>query len=633
MRLLKVFILFFALINMTYAAKITDPVLHVGKEAANDFTILHKDGGYIKKTGSQGDWFFSTDGVLEKKIGSGSGAGGAGGINLLLNNGFEDGLTNWTTSGGTLTQEDHVNSREGNLKFGRFVSTLAAQYVESDAVTISDDISAGCMADFKYSQGDNAFDYKVLKSPYVDPADVVSSGSVSDLTEFVKAPTITFPCDKGSQYKLRVTSTGAGTIDIDDLYLGSNKGFVDGESLNIMSANSDVSGNISNETRDFIQGNAVLSDTSLYTITFTPSYFTVKPNCQVTARNGVGNSNSVKIESLSASGMVVRGSFSSASVTFNKQATDFEISCEKVGVDRSQTQEAFTPEQANFLIDVNIGGSNISLGNTSGSKSNITSAGLDMVISKGAAKMTCNGSEVASGLTCSGSEAVGVHFNAPVAGRYKACATFVHNSSGTHSFRLVETPINANTITEQGNSLWLNQNPDVAGGRICSFFDFSSAGDRAVRLFYMGNTTGTVYADRESTLGFDQDINMTVELVNHNVSRPIIQNMVDTSEEKVSVDRCAIRIASTTPTIDTAFSTCSPWLSGVANIGVIGSARLDFSKAYNAKPVCTCVTSPSSMCSMDMDESSTTSVIVRSYTDAGASTGTAEIQVICTGVR
>ena len=85
------------------------------------------------------------------------------------------------------------------------------------------------MADIKYIQGDNVFILKVIDQV---PADI-STGILSDLTEWIKGPTQAFNCP--TQGKLRIESTAAGTIDFDDAYLGSNKGFIDGSYRNSIS--------------------------------------------------------------------------------------------------------------------------------------------------------------------------------------------------------------------------------------------------------------------------------------------------------------------------------------------------------------------------------------------------------------
>ena len=79
------------------------------------------------------------------------------------------------------------------------------------------------MADMRYNQGDSAFDYAILDASN----NVIVSGSVADLIEWDKAPTLAFPCGSpADQKKIRFISTAPGTIDLDRSYLGSNKGII-----------------------------------------------------------------------------------------------------------------------------------------------------------------------------------------------------------------------------------------------------------------------------------------------------------------------------------------------------------------------------------------------------------------------
>jgi hypothetical protein len=151
MKLLSLF-LFFVLAFTSHAAKITDDELKVGEpgSVANK-AIKLGNTRLIRSNESTGVLEFTNDGTLFKKIGSGSGAGGSGGVNILANSSFEDGLTNWTNSGGTLTQETYTNAVEGNTKYARFVATAAGQYVESECTFKPDNISIGGMGDIKLS--------------------------------------------------------------------------------------------------------------------------------------------------------------------------------------------------------------------------------------------------------------------------------------------------------------------------------------------------------------------------------------------------------------------------------------------------------------------------------------------------
>ena len=105
---MRLMILFFSFMLITFnvnAAKITDDILVVGASAAVDFSMVHKDGSFIKRDVTGGQWTFSNDGVIEKAIGSGAG-GGAAGFNNLDNSGFEDGITSeWTCTSGKCSEE------------------------------------------------------------------------------------------------------------------------------------------------------------------------------------------------------------------------------------------------------------------------------------------------------------------------------------------------------------------------------------------------------------------------------------------------------------------------------------------------------------------------------------------------
>ncbi len=572
-----------AILPTSNAAKITDPVLTVGENATSDFTILHKDGGYLKKEGSQGNWFFSDNGTVEKKFGTGSGSGSTG-VNFLLNSGFEDAgtpLLNWTNSGGTLTQETHTNGREGNLKFARFVATVAGQYFESDAITISDDVNGGCMADFKYNQGDNAFDYKVLKSPYADPADVISSGTVSDLTEFIKVPTIVFPCAGGDLLKLRVVSTGAGTIDADEAYSGSNKGFVDGQGLSIRSAKISSAGVVTDEHGgDWISGSCVNSGTAGSNLTCTLSNPTLSPmNCAISNTSPAYNGNIVNV--ITTNTDLFYTGWSDA--TSSPKASTVVCHLSELDV---PTQEAYSPEQADFFIDVNIGGAAVSAP-VAASPKEIVNAGLDMVLNKGSAKIPCSTTNVSSGLTCSsGSESLGVVFTAPVAGGYKICMNVPKDNSPSSSagFRMVETLDGSQSVIHTSTNM---ASILAANGNInfCGLFNFSAVGEKVIRLFLENDVAFNLRLDRTAA-AYERDMNITVELVSHNVSRPIIQNMVSTGVGSgVKTESCTI-LNTGSVSAENDSGLCSSWID-ILTLRSTGSVRIQFlTGTFSSKPVC-----------------------------------------------
>lgn len=543
---------------------------------------------------------FTNDGTLIKKIGSGNGSGGAGGINLLSNASFEDPGTpilNWTNSGGTLTQEDLTNGREANLKFARFVATGAGQYVESDAVTISDDVGFGCMADVFYVQGDNAFTLKVLKEDLPgNPGtfNEVASGSFSDLTSFLKLPTVTFPCEGGDSFKVRYESTGAGTIDLDVAYLGSNKNInPQGKSAAFVGSiewmqtvgcsNFNNSTNFADFSTDadcddnprILEGDAVDSSNGI-----APEFQinNLRAGHYQIVVSGVlqdnTSSQSNTVLGLRASvGGVISSSVTFGSSTFGIDGTQVlsvnipsdqvnsivklqgytnnasdallygaTSSSRKIAVyyypTTQETQEAFTPEQAEFEILGSIGGSNFALASSSEPSSQQTQdPNLVLTTYKGDADITCVGAP-STGSTCSGvNERVGVSFNAPVAGQYEICMEWGYqdNSSTAMSinFAFVDTSVDglsdsasfAKVFAYQGSP---NEYQGIQRFKHCDTIDYNSVGTKNVNLVYR-KTAG---AAQFFTLNGASNSNFTswfsVRLLKNDVATPRLLNQVST---------------------------------------------------------------------------------------------------------
>lgn len=198
----------------------------------------------------------------------------------------------------------------------------------------------------------------------------------------------------------------------------------------------------------------------------------------------------------------------------------------------------FSTDSLGWFIDANIGGANPDLGVANVSTyTEITNAGLDLVVNtaKGSqsAKILCSGTNPPTGTTCAaGSESVGISFVIPKSGQYEVCAAAsVRVATGPSAgnaiestLQLVETPINAQTILQQGeergnNYLFsANANTQQAAtypAKNCSIFNFASSGEKAVRLMYEQQVTGTIaasllLADRAASVG-QRDIHFTVK--------------------------------------------------------------------------------------------------------------------------
>lgn len=104
----------------------------------------------------------------------------------------------------------------------------------------------------------------------------------------------------------------------------------------VYSAKVSSAGVVSNENTDWINGNASVTDTSLYTITFNSSIFSVVPNCVAMVGDNSVFLYATQGQSVTASQFVVRVSSDQAT----RSAQAFTIICQKAGADYTA---AFNP--------------------------------------------------------------------------------------------------------------------------------------------------------------------------------------------------------------------------------------------------------------------------------------------------
>lgn len=526
---------------------------------------------------------FTNNAVDYKAIGSGSGSG-SGGIQLLENDSFEDGVsTFWTNSGGTFTQQTYTNGTEGDVKYARFVASGAAQYFETTTKAIPDNFGAGCQADFKKYNTVTASAFKIEAMDSAGTT-IYATQTLAAAT-WLKAPAISFPCPvAGTLVKLRVTSLSAATIEVDRAYLGSNQNLVYTSQAKLLGSIKyaatalcnwqTTSTSFANFAADTdcptasVTGSASAPGTKIPAIVFSSlpagDYYLVataqfRPGASATASAQHGRfsdgTNFSAASSLGDSGTGATANISGrnnligklsygvaqSNVTIQLQAlttaagspvtidtstsSDFEI---QVYYYPAVSEVAVSNEQLNWFIDVNIGGANPT-GIAASAYTEITSASLDMVLNSGSAtaQIPCSTTNPSTGLTCAaGSESVGVAFTPPNAGRYKVCAYFGGNdANGTAAYELIETPNNAQTLLQEGNSrlrVTTTTSPSTPPQTNCGYFNFSDTSLRTIRLMEESNSTGvTITADRGAAVG-QPDIHITVENMSFPQNRPIL---------------------------------------------------------------------------------------------------------------
>lgn len=235
-------------------------------------------------------------------------------------------------------------------------------------------------------------------------------------------------------------------------------------------------------------------------------------------------------------------------------------------------QSVVMPAAQGWYVDANIAGANPSLGVAAvSSYTEITNASLTMTPRTGSAAVgiMCSSTNAAaspttSSSTCSaGSESLGANFNLPRSGVYEVCIQFSHFARADQAeslfstFQLIETPTNAQTLTQEGGSRITSgiSGMTVASGTLqasyipntnCSLFNWS-AGNKGVRLMYEQRVTGTpndslIVGDADSS-GGQQDIRLTVRpatqqqqaiIANSVIARDAVNGQVTTINTIVS---------------------------------------------------------------------------------------------------
>jgi len=510
-----------------------------GSEIAAESSVRMKQPMYlgtgdvqIRESGGFAE--FSVDGAVFKKFGSGSG-GASGGVNAIASNpGFEDNVTTgWAVVGGSVTSQTYTSGLESNTKFSRFVASAGAQTYCTSVVPQPDFISGGCMADIRYNQGSGSFTYRAYSG-----GTVLASGTFNAVTSWQKAPTLTFACPAAAaSIKFCVESSGTGTIDLDDVYLGSNKGIIPSSSLNSMSARITSAGSVTSSDGEWSKYVSSVADTGIggTTITFVAGKFTVIPATLATVQTAGSTAKFCAIDTPTTSSVVIYCS--------NDEGSQFDgninVVITKQGADAVSFSEAVSPETAEWYFSGNIGGATVSGGTVNQSSYvELTNAALDLVINPqstggATAKIACSGTNPPTGLTCAaGSESLGVVPNFPRAGKVRVCGAWGQYVDLDVNFtpQWTKTSTNAQTIIEEGGERpgWTVAASDNEGSqaptRLCGVFTVSQGENQALRLMYEQTSSGNgadLQLDRAASSG-QRDMAISVEYIDQQMAKPVL---------------------------------------------------------------------------------------------------------------
>jgi hypothetical protein len=314
------------------------------------------------------------------------------------------------------------------------------------------------------------------------------------------------------------------------------------------------------------------------------------------------------------------------------------------------SETAYRPDVYPWRVDANISGGNPDIGTSSRSSyTEIIDGSLTMTQNTGSigVQIPCSTTNSSSGLTCSaGSESVGVVFNLPVAGSVLACASFgieINNGAGGSwdgAFQIVETPNNAQTISQEGKSR-VGTEHRVASQllnhplRVCGTFEFSSSGQKTLRLMNEVNISGTVtaatvLADASATQG-QRDIHWEVYPVTQNTPMPLLVNSVVSSSPGVVKIVSALIANTGTPTIS---RQTGSWISSLTDNGT-GDTTINITAGtFTVAPVCTCSAKggAAQVCNFTNADLTTSAIRASTFTSNTGAASDNDFHIICTGV-
>lgn len=250
--------------------------------------------------------------------------------NLIKNPSARDNALGITTSNATATRG--TTNKINGVASWLITTTALNGYVEFALDAASQEQESGlCVFKGKVKGNSSLHRARVLDSGAVVLSETGVLGNNTDWNNYK----IVYPCGVGR--KVRITQTEAGSavaFSAGKLIYGSADGEIGSLSKDTFSAKVSSAGVVSDEApfgSDWINGNCAVSDTSLFTCTFTSSFFNIIPNCDVSASlDNSGASQGAVTDSTSTSLVKIRTLSGGG-----KSALPTVLTCTKTGADSS----------------------------------------------------------------------------------------------------------------------------------------------------------------------------------------------------------------------------------------------------------------------------------------------------------
>jgi len=592
-------------------------------------------------------WEFSNDGANWSALGSGS--GGSGGINLLTNGGFESGTTEWSASAGTFTTTTTAANVGNALAAGSWIPAASTNTLTSSQKTIYAGLyGRNCLAKVLYKKTANVADHtlRVLDGS----SNVLATVALPQAATYQEA-VASFVCPTSGTIAIQVYAGGTDQIFVDEAHLGENflvgqisqasnwgKSTISGNSCTWaisqtsyaadFSADSDctyaTSGNLT-EPATKIPG--VKMDNlppGTYDVTM-QSTVVVNASADTACRlvDDLGNvlgyqANLCAISNNTYCGFNLKGQVtyttaqSSRTIKAQCFSTSGTASLNYVAVEGAteffvkrfptSTDTALRADQTGWFVEGYIGGADPSLGTAAvATLTGIENGSLSLTNSSGAitAQIPCSSTNPSTGTTCAaGSESVGIVYTQPVAGPVEACVSFTEaiasggGGSGNTSFQIVETTNTSQTISTTGAGSGVVSVPTASSSirspvRFCSTFNFASAGQKTLRLFYTQDantlTSATIIATNGLANTRDR-INWSVKPIGPLAANPVIVNSISSNGAGPWRHEAGKITCSGSSSV---VSQTGTWISSIGNVSS-GNCAITFSAgAFSSTPICT----------------------------------------------
>lgn len=185
---------------------------------------------------------------------------------------------------------------------------------------------------------------EVVAAQITDGSNVVLNTVVIPQTNSqYRAFSLNYPCGASGARKVRILNThgiSTGTGNVGAVYYGVATNIDSGTPPNTFVAISNSAGVVLDENIDFINGNFVVSGTSIYTVSFNAGVFTQAPVCVASPAAGSFTAG-IDVSLVSSTQLVIRTSASNVA-----SAASFRFTCTKTGADF--VQPAITPQNYDY---------------------------------------------------------------------------------------------------------------------------------------------------------------------------------------------------------------------------------------------------------------------------------------------